>query len=845
MSLTQSPNLILKSTVIFLTMLLCTPVAFAQEDDGVRGGLCVISETGEAIEMPLTGLSVRAQVDGNLASVEVEQVYENPFDERIEAVYVFPLPKDSAVTDLVMVIGERRIRADLQEREEARRTYEAARDRGQTTSLLEQERPNIFTQSVANIDPGYPVHVLITYVEQLPYSDGGYHFNFPMVVGPRYIPGTPIAHAGTGVLHDTDRVADASRITPPVLPEDVRAPYQVDFTLDLDAGIPIRELISTSHEIDVVWTSDEQVTISLPVHERDPDRDVVISYNVAESAPEFGILTHYDERGGFFSLSLEPPATVAPEDIRPRELIFVVDTSGSMSGQPLDASKDVIREALSHLNPDDTFQIIRFGDAASTFSAHPVSNTPTNVAGGLAYVDSLSGGGGTNMELGIRAALEPPTDPDRMRIVLFLTDGYIGHEADVLELIDVLLGEARLFSLGVGSSPNRFLLDKMSEVGRGAVTYVNIDEDPTEAVEQFYNRFANPILTDIEVDWAGLGVYDVSPTLIPDVFEGNPIVLTGRYDHSGTGTVTISGRQGLDQVEYLIDVQLVDEPVGRDAIPYIWARRQVDAIESTSYWRSSETVRAEVLPLALEFGLLTQYTSFVAVEERVVADADDPLRTFAVAVPLPEGVSEEGIGVQVSPQYVQPGDPEISVCSHADTIAVTAYFPFDLVQNLDLDSDTGCWLSRFLVPRDVPDGEYSIFVIIEREGGVIDYREVPLWVDSTAPIITAQILPGNQVSIDDVITFHVDVLQPTPTCVSNGETDTDVCAEVLPESMKFIRLYLPDGREVRMEPVDELRTAWEFDYRIRDNIGTGLIPVLVEAVDDAGNSTLEIVEICN
>jgi len=378
-----------------LFQLLFLSLFSAHANAEVRGGLTVETPEGSSIEMPLTGLDVSAHVMGNIAEVTVTQTYSNPFEDRIEAVYVFPLPEDAAVNEMSMVIGERRIRADLQEREQARRTYEQARDRGQTTSLLEQERPNIFTQSIANIEPGQPIQVLISYVEQLPYQDHQYTFAFPMVVGPRYIPGEPVSHTGTGMLSDTTAVVDASRITPPVLPAGITPSYPIDFTLTLDGGMPLSELISPSHDLDVEWHDDRAATISLPVHQRTPDRDIVLSYSLAGEDPQAGVLSHFDDRGGFFTLMVEPPSTLRERDVRPKELVYVVDMSGSMHGEPLDTCKQAMRLALSNLNPGDTFQIVRFSESASALSEVPLLNTPENVELGLQYIDEMSGSGGT------------------------------------------------------------------------------------------------------------------------------------------------------------------------------------------------------------------------------------------------------------------------------------------------------------------------------------------------------------------------------------------------------------------------------------------------------------------
>ncbi|MBN1947770.1 MAG: AgmX/PglI C-terminal domain-containing protein [Bradymonadales bacterium] len=645
-------NLILAAGLCFLvctpTLLSHVPRARAQGNEGA-GVVLDTSTVPDSLDLiPLTHLTVRGQISGSIAEVEVEQVYENHFEQRIEAVYVFPLPNEAAVNEMIMVIGERRIRADLREREEARQAYEAARDRGQTASLLEQERPNIFTMNVANIEPGQPIRVLVRYVQQIPYRDGRYHFHHPTVVGPRFIPGSPTGHEGIGLLPDTDQVPDASRITPAVLPEGVRTPYEVEFDLTLEAGMAIRDLESSSHDLTLRWENPSEVSIELPESERQPNRDIQFSYALAEGAPEVGLLTYFDEeQGGFFSLMVEPPVQLDPGDIRPKEMFFVLDTSGSMHGHPIETSKAVMRYALEHMNPDDTFQIITFDDSTSSLSPQPLSNTPRNVRRGLRFVDRLQANGGTNMIAGVRAALEPAPDGDRMRIVLFLTDGYIGNESAILSLVNSRLGQTRIFSLGVGSSVNRFLLDSLAQVGRGTVHYVNIGEAVEQVVETFYGRIHNPILTDISLDWEGLQVDDVIPDPICDLFAGVPLQLTGRFSQTGRGTLTVRGLVGTRPVQFDLAVDLTAEETEHAAIPTIWARRQVEALESRVFHSRDQQTRQQVIELALQFNLMTQYTSFVAIEEKISVNASDPLRTVGVPVALPAGVSDALIGPQV------------------------------------------------------------------------------------------------------------------------------------------------------------------------------------------------------
>lgn len=599
-------------------------------------------------DVALRHVDVRAEVTGDIANVEVAQWFENSFEAPIEAIYVFPLPEDAAVREMEMHIGDRVVRADLREREAAREAYDAARALGQATSLLEQERPNIFTMNVANIPPGEQIVVVTRYVDQLDYADGRYQFAHPTTVGPRFIPGTPAGHDGTGHAQDTARVPDASRITPQLIPPGTAVPYDVTFELEVASSIPLQDFASASHEFEVAWESapcgSSDCTVlsaQLPQEERRPDRDIAFSFALAGDEPLVGVQSSWAAQGGFFTLTVEPPATIDEDDVRPKEMVFVLDVSGSMSGAPLDASKQAIRHALSHLNPDDTFRIMRFSDSASGLSSRPLRNTPENIRRGLSYVDSLTGSGGTHMRAGIEAALSPRPDDDRLRVVWFLTDGYIGNEAEIFGLIERQIGQARLFSLGVGSSVNRHLLEGMADVGRGDAFFVDHDQSSASVVEAFYRRVQNPVFTEVELDWEGVEVHSITPSRIADVFEGTPLVVTGRYDTPGEGSVTVRGWHGSVQREITLPVWFDDRAEGNDSIQTIWARRRLAEVER-DHWQDPSGGDRDVLALALEFGIASRLTSFVAVDESTSGEA--AVQTVAVPSALPAGVSANAFG---------------------------------------------------------------------------------------------------------------------------------------------------------------------------------------------------------
>ncbi len=626
--------------------------ALAKEEMPTQGTMRIMPKAGEekeqAVDLPLKHTEVQAEISGFVTRVKVIQTFSNPYSNAIEAVYVFPLPQNAAVSDMQIRIGDRLIKGLIKKREEARQIYEEAKKAGKTSALLEQERPNIFSQSVANIMPGHDIRVEITFDDVLKYEKGSYEFVFPMVVGPRFIPGEPVGRQAGGWSPDTDQVPDASRITPPVLKPGERNGHDIQVTVKLHTGIPIHNLSSPSHEIVMDPLPDNGVvegncTITLADHDTIPNKDFVLRYDVAGQQPQIGVLTHRGELGGYFQLMFQPPESPEPADVTPKEMVFVMDTSGSMSGEPIALSKKAVRYALENLNSNDTFQIIRFSEVASPFSKEPLLATRENIRRGLSYINGLAGEGGTMMIEGIKAALDYPYWEKRLRIVCFMTDGYIGNEGEILHAVEEKLGDnARLFSFGVGSSVNRYLLEQMAEVGRGDVQYILPNEKPTEAVKKFYERVRNPVLTNIRVDWDNLAVKELYPARIRDLFAGQPMLVLGRYDRAGTATVKVHGKIGGKDVTYEIPVKLPRSEPENSALAPLWARARIKELMAEQYGGSNPDVVAAVTELALKYRLMSEYTSFVAVEEKVVNEGGE-VKTIQVPVEMPEGVSYEGV----------------------------------------------------------------------------------------------------------------------------------------------------------------------------------------------------------
>ena len=641
-----------KSLLIVTLGMLTLPVLLAfyvsentvsAQTDESAGALIALDKSGKAkAACPLKHTDVKAEISGFISRVVVTQEFVNPFKEKIEAVYTFPLPQNAAVDDMTMIIGERTIKGKILPREEAKAVYDAAKSSGKIASLLDQERPNVFTQSVANILPGDQVKITISYVETLKYEEGAYEFVFPMVVGPRYVPGTSTGRRrGNGFAPDTDRVPDASLVTPRSLPAGMRSGHDISLEVTLDAGLIVENVTSKSHRVDVQRPNPRSAQLKLKDGPAIPNKDFVLRYDVGGQAIQDALLTHRSDKGGFFTMILQPPDRVTVSDVMPKELVFVLDTSGSMQGFPIEKAKETMKLALDSLYPSDTFNLITFAGIAEVLFPKPVPATADNMRKAQAFLNSRSGSGGTEMMNAIKAALEPSDDQSHIRIVCFMTDGYVGNEMEIIAEVQKHQN-ARVFAFGIGSAVNRFLLDKMAEAGRGEVEYVSLDDDGSAAARRFHERVRNPLLTDISIDWNGLPVADVYPQRIPDLFGAKPVVLTGRYTTSGRATIRLKGKVAGNNFVREIPVELPETMASHDVLASLWARTRVDNLMGQDYAGAQSAnmkpeLKSTITQLGIEYRLMTQFTSFVAVEEMVVTEGGEP-RRIEVPVEVPEGM---------------------------------------------------------------------------------------------------------------------------------------------------------------------------------------------------------------
>ena len=595
------------------------------------GALSITGKGGKLIELPLTHTKVSIEVTAFVARTTVEQVFANSFDEPVEAVYTFPLGDRAAVDDFELTVGDRTIRGEIKRRDEARRAYETARAAGYQAALLTQERPNIFTQSVANLEPGKKITVRLRCVETLRYERGTYRLAFPLVVGPRYVPGDPA------------RVSDAARIVSPPLTPGTRSGHDVAIDVTIDAGVPLRNLRSASHRILMDRAGAASAHVRLAEDDVIPNKDFQLSWNVGSERPAVGLLAHRDGLDGFFTLLVQPKGEITATEAMPKEITLVVDTSGSMMGLPIQASQRFISKALHELGPRDTFNIIRFSGDNEVFSKDPLPNVPAEIERAIAWVNGRTAGGGTEMLAALRAAFARPTDPNRLRVVIFFTDGYVGDDQEILREIGAVLGEARIDTVGIGSSVNRYLLDRMADLGRGAFVTIRPDESADDALEAFRSWVTRPYLTDLTVDWGALPVADVSPDPVRDLGSGQTLTLVGRYLNGAEGDVVVRGKLGGRYWEQTVHVALPDDEPRHAPLASLWARERIEELLRVSPGMAPDGVRAEVTAVALEYRLMSPFTSFVAVDDSRIVNAAGVSRTIHQALPVPDGVSFEGV----------------------------------------------------------------------------------------------------------------------------------------------------------------------------------------------------------
>lgn len=618
-----------------LILLLTALTGMALADGEIAGILFSCSTDGEPQQvLPLKRTDVETDVTAGIAQTRVTQRFHNDLGHPLEAVYIFPLPSEAACTDFEIRLDDRVIRSEVKKRAEAKQIYKQAKAEGKKTALMEQERPNIFTTSVANLLPGETVDICFTYVETLRFQKDRYDITFPMVVGERYIPFT---FTPQGKIQPA--VANADRQNPPVLPPLIDPEHRLSIHIQLH-GLPIETITSSTHAIRVDSPDTDTVTVELTNNVCIPDCEFNIAVHLKKSdipTASFVKSGNGTETYGLFSV-LPPIGEQKMHKTLPKDVVFLIDTSGSMSGESMAQAKSGLKRCLNILGPDDRFTVVRFASDFSWFSPALRNATPDKLDAAVEYIAGLDADGGTEMQPALEYALNIPRTAGRMPMVLFLTDGDVGDEGDLIRLLSQKLGNARLFTFGIGSAPNEFLMHRMAQAGRGQSRFIRSHEDIGKVMAGFFQTLKNPVLTDISVHWANDSVH-CYPERCPDIFYGRPLQLAVHAASPLSGPVHITGTLDGEAVEYTVDLD-EQRTALHPAIRQLYGREEIKDLMVRMMQTEIPEARAElkqrIIEVALKHRLVSKYTSRIAVEERVSVETGD-LVSVNVPVPSPKG----------------------------------------------------------------------------------------------------------------------------------------------------------------------------------------------------------------
>jgi Ca-activated chloride channel family protein len=584
-------------------------------------------------KLPLKDTRVEISVSGVIADVTVRQIYENQGTRPIHARYLFPASTRAAVYGMTMTVGNQRVIAKIKERDRAKREFERAKEQGKSASLLEQDRPNVFSMNVANILPRDIVAVELKYTELLVPTEGTYELTYPTVVGPRY------SNKDKSTASSRDRFVEV-----PYLHETESPKSEFHLVAKLSTGVPVHDVACATHAVLARRDDPSHVEVTLaPSEIFGANRDFVLRYRLTGDQVSTGLLLYQGKGENFFLMMAEPPRSVAADDVPPREYVFVLDVSGSMNGFPLDTAKKLMRDLVHVLRPTDTINVVLFADGSRTLSPRSLPASTANLERALAFIGPQPGGGGTELLAALRRAVDlPRTGPDVARTIVLLTDGYIDAEKETFGYIRDHLDRCNFFSFGIGSSVNRFLVEGVAHAGRGEPFVVTRPEDAPKAAAKFRRYIQSPVLTGVRVAFSGFETYDVEPAKVPDLFAERPIVVFGKWRGKPQGTIDISGTSGKDVYRTSVPVGEAAEGEHHAALAHLWARARLTNLFDFEGGEDKDSV-AEITSLGLAYGLLTPYTSFVAVHE-VVRNPDGRAQDVDQALPLPVGVSDLAVG---------------------------------------------------------------------------------------------------------------------------------------------------------------------------------------------------------
>ncbi len=592
----------------------------------------VKSEDANLDRMPLKSTTVAVDIAGVIADVRVTQVYQNQGQRPLEAIYVFPGSTRAAVYSMKMTIGERTIVARIEKKEDARQQYERAKQEGKSASLLEQHRPNVFQMNVANIMPGDEIRVELGYTELLVPTDCLYEFVYPTVVGPRY-PGS-----------EAEGISADAWVENPYLHQDEVPTSTFDIQVGLSAGLPVQKVTCTSHHADIQYTSQSQAAITLkPSETEGGNRDYILKYRLAGGQIESGLLLYEGEEENFFLLMAQPPEKVQDTQLPPREYIFIMDVSGSMGGFPMEVSKTLLKDLIRHLGPNDRFNLLQFSFGSKALSdSGSVPVNETNIQHALQLIEVARGSGGTEILPALKRALNLPRTAGMSCSVVIITDGFISVEPEVFDYIRQHLGEANMFAFGIGSSVNRHLIEGIAHVGGGEPFIVTKETEAAAQAATFRRYIQSPALTNLTLNTETFDTYDIEPPALPDLFAERPVLCFGKWRGARQGKMCLTGRIGEREYRYEADVSTIAPRSAHAALRYLWARHRIMLLGDYNKIQHDKKRVREITELGLKYSLLTDYTSFVAIDSEI-RNKEGQTATVNQPLPLPQGVSDQAI----------------------------------------------------------------------------------------------------------------------------------------------------------------------------------------------------------
>ncbi|MEE9292405.1 MAG: VIT domain-containing protein, partial [Acidobacteriota bacterium] len=564
------------------------------------------------VPLPIMDVRVSLRVTGIMVRGVVTQTFTNPASEVIEAVYVFPLPEKAAVDALEMRIGERRIVAALQEKEQAKATYAKARSEGKKAALLDQERPNLFQSAVANILPGESIDVRLEYVEELDYENGVLGLHFPLTFTPRYSP------------VDLERAATPAGDAPLV---PARAPGRPRATVEvlIEGGLQLESIRSASHPIRIDQAGGRH-RITLEGGTVVADRDFVLRWTVVRDDIPGGAVFIEDRPEGRYALAMviPPDDGAQPGYGLPTQTMFILDISGSMAGTSIRQAKGALLTALDSLRSGDTFNIIAFNDGSTALGDHLVPARYTEIEQARRFIGGLEAGGGTRILPALLRGIAAMAgaDPWPVQRIVLITDGAVENEKKVFSEVAGRLGRSRIHLLGIGSAPNRFFMRRLARFGRGTFEIIASLGEVEERMAAFLGRIDRPVMTDLDLTWEGAIPVSIHPETLPDLHAGEPLFVSLRFDPGAAETRAIL-RGRLADGEVRVELPIVNGSEPGSGVGTRWARARVETYMAALYRGAElETIRENVINVAAPFNLVTRFTSLVAVEQQPTADGN-------------------------------------------------------------------------------------------------------------------------------------------------------------------------------------------------------------------------------